>query len=164
LDLFDRLYMKWASEALNKRPGPPSRDRWDQIVLLLLTSKDPERMIRYRRLEASGPESLGSDAYELWEKMPDYMPDRVAVGITTLPELQAYAQAHEGAMRDQMERRGLLDRYDTIIAEQEELERERQARAKRSQRSIIIMGCAGMVTILIMMIVVFTLIAIQMGG
>jgi Asp/Glu/hydantoin racemase len=67
-------------------------------------------------------------------------------------------------MRDLMERRGLLDRYDTIIAAQEELERERRVRAKRSQRSIIIMGCAGMVTILIMMIVVFTIIIVKMGG
>ena len=164
MDLFDRIYLKWATRALTKYAGPPSRERWDEIVLLLLMSKDPERVVRYRRMEADGPESLGSDAYDLWEKMPDYMPNRVAPGVKTEADLQAYAGLLQGSMRELMDRRGLGDLYNRIVAEQEEIERARQAKAKQSQRSIMIMGCAGMVTILIMMIVVFTLIIIKLGS
>jgi hypothetical protein len=163
MDLFDRLYMKWAALALDKQLDPPSRTRWDEIVLFLLMSKDPARIARYRRIEADGPETLGSDAYDLWKKIPDYMPARAA-GIKTQPQLEAYAAAHHGKMRELMERRGLLDLYNTIIAQQEEIERERRARARRAQTSVIIMGCAGMGAILIMMLLVFIIIALKMIG
>jgi len=161
MDLFDRIYIKWATVALNKHMEAPSRERWDQIVLLLLDSKDPDRVRRYHRLEANGPEGLGSDAYELWEQVPSYMSSR-AQGVKTEPQLNAYAEAHQAAMRTLMERRGLLDRYNTIIAEQEQIEQERLARARRSQTTIVIMGCAGMGLILIMMLTVFIIIALKL--
>jgi hypothetical protein len=163
MDLFDRLYIKWATAALDKQKDPPSRERWDQIVLFLLMSKDPVRVVRYRRIEADGPESLGSDANDLWKKMPDYMPGR-APGVTTQPQLNAYAEANQGTMRTLMEQRGLLELYNAIIAQQEEIERERKARARRGQTSVIIMGCAGMGAILIMMLLVFIIIALKMTG
>jgi hypothetical protein len=163
MDLFDRLYMKWATIALDKQLDPPSRERWDEIVLFLLMSKDPDRVLRYRRIEADGPESVGSDAYDLWKKIPEYMPAR-APGVKTQPQLATYAEAHHGSMRVLMEQRGLLDLYDTIIARQEEIERERRARARRGQTSVIIMGCAGMGAIVIMMLIVFIIIALQMTG
>jgi hypothetical protein len=163
MDLFDRLYMKWANTALDKRMDPPSRERWDQIVLFLLMSKDPARIARYRRILAEGPESLGSDAYDLWKKIPEYMSSR-APGVKTQPQLNAYAEANQGAMRTLMEGRGLLKLYNTIVAQQEEIERERKARARRGQTSVIIMGCAGMGAILIMMLLVFIIIALKMAG
>jgi hypothetical protein len=163
IDLFDRLYLKWAAVALDKQLDPPSRGRWDEIVLFLLQSEDPARIARYRRIQADGPETLGSDAYDLWKKMPDYMPGR-AEGIKTQPQLEAYAAAHHGTMRELMERRGLLDQYNTVIAQQEEIERERRARAKRAQTSVIIMGCAGIGAILIMMLLVFIIIALKLMG
>src|SRR5436305_6046578 len=98
MDVFDRLYIKWASFALDKRMDPPSRERWDQTVLFLLMSKDPARVARYRRIEADGPESLGSDAYDLWKKMPEYMSSH-APGVKTQPQLNTYAEAHQGTMR-----------------------------------------------------------------
>jgi hypothetical protein len=155
--------MKWATVALDKRLDPPSRPRWDEIVLFLLMSKDPARIARYRRVEADGPETLGSDAYDLWKKMPDYMPGR-ARGVKTQPQLTAYAEANEGAMRQLMERRGQLDLYDTIIAKQEEIEQERRARARRGQTSVIVMGCAGMGAILIMVLLVMIVIALKLAG
>jgi hypothetical protein len=161
VDLFDRLYLKWATLALNKHSGPPSRERWDEIVLFLMMSKDPDRVSRYRRMEADNAESLGNDAYDLWEKMPGYM-SRRAPGVKTEPELKAYAEAHQGAMRELMERRGLLEHYNTIVAEQEIIEQERRARAKRGQKSIIIMGCAGMGAIIIMMLVIFIIIVLKL--
>jgi hypothetical protein len=166
LDLFDRLYIKWATVALRKQMDSPSRERWDEIVLFLLMSKDPVRIARYRRLEAEGPDSLGGDAYDLWEKMPAYMSNRAdgCAGIKTQSELTAYAEAHQDTMSQLMERRGLLELYNTIIAQQEEIERERRTRARRGQTGIIIMGCAGMGAILIMMLVVFIIIALKMAG
>lgn len=163
MDVFDRLYIKWASFALDKRMDPPSRERWDQIVLFLLMSKDPARVARYRRIEAEGPESLGSDAYDLWKKIPEYMSSR-APGVKTQPQLNAYAEAHQGNMRTLMEQRGLLDLYNTTVTQQEEIERDRKARARRGQTSVIIMGCAGMGAILIMMLLVFIIIALKMLG
>jgi Asp/Glu/hydantoin racemase len=67
-------------------------------------------------------------------------------------------------MRELMERRGLLDLYDTIIAQQEEIEQERRARARRGQTSVIIIGCAGMASILIMILIVFAIIALKLIG
>jgi len=163
MDLFDRLYIKWATFALDKRMDPPSRERWDEIVLFLLMSKDPIRVARYRRIEADGPESLGSDAYDLWKKMPDYMPGR-APGVKTQPQLNAYAAAHQDSMCGLMEQRGLLDLYNAIVTQQEEIELERKARARRGQTSVIIMGCAGMGAILVMMLLVFIIIALKMLG
>src|SRR3954469_9159593 len=101
MDLFDRLYMKWATIALDKHRDPPSRERWNEIVLFLLMSKDHARVARYRRIEADGPESLGSDAYDLWKKMPEYMSSR-AEGIKTQPQLNGYAEVHQGTMRELM--------------------------------------------------------------
>jgi len=163
MDLFDRLYMKWATVALDKRMDPPSRERWDQIVLFLLMSKDPARVARYRRILAEGPETLGSDAFDLWKKIPEHMSSR-APGVKTQPQLNAYAEAHLDTMRTLMESRGLLDLYNTIVAQQEEIESERRARARRGQTSVIIMGCAGMGAILIMMLLVFIIIALKMAG
>jgi len=161
MDVFDRLYMKWATVALDKRLDPPSRPRWDEIVLFLLMSKDPERMARYRRIEADGPDTLGSDAYNLWKKMPDYMSGRAA-NVKTQPQLKAYAEANLGAMRTLMEQRGLQELYDTVIAKQEEIEQERRARARRGQTNVMIMGCAGMGAILIMLLVVLVIIALKL--
>jgi hypothetical protein len=163
LDLFDRLYMKWASTALDRQRDPPKRERWDEIVLFLLMSKDPLRMARYRRLESDAPGSLGNDAYDLWKEMPDYMLGS-ARGIKTQPALKAYAEANEGTMRQLMERRDLLDLYNTIIAQQGEIEQERRARARRGQTSIIIIGCAGMASILLMILIVFAMIAFKLIG
>ena len=163
MDVFDRLYIKWASFALDKRMDPPSRERWDEIVLFLLMSKDPLRMARYRRLESDAPGSLGNDAYDLWKEMPDYMLGS-ATGIKTQPALKAYAEAHQGTMRQLMERRGLLDLYNTIIVQQEEIEQERRVRARRGQTSVIIIGCAGMASILLMILIVFAIIAFKLIG
>jgi hypothetical protein len=163
MDLFDRLFMKWATIALDKQLDPPSRERWDETVLFLLMSKDPDRVLRYRHIEGDGPESLGSDAYDLWKKIPEYMPAR-AHSVKTQPQLVAYAEVHHGNMRGLMERRGLLDLYNTIVVQQEEIERERRARARRGQTSVIIMGCAGIGAILIMMLIVFIIIALKMTG
>jgi hypothetical protein len=161
LDVFDSLYMKWATVALDKRLDPPSRPRWDEIVLFLLMSKDPVRIARYRRIEADGPDTLGSDAYELWKKMPDYMSCRVA-NVKTQPQLAAYAEANQGAMRQLMERRGLQELYESIITKQQEIEHERRARARRGQTGVLIMGCAGMGAILIMLLVVLVIIALKL--
>src|SRR5688572_742052 len=75
-DPFDRLYKRWAEYAVEKHLDPPSREMWDKIVLLLISSKDPERSRLYRRIDAEGPDSLGSDAYDLWLKVPGYTAGR----------------------------------------------------------------------------------------
>ncbi len=162
MDLFDRIYTRWATYALDHRLDPPSRERWDEIVLFLLISKDPLRIARYRRMEADGQESLGGDAYDLWKKIPDDMPGRLT-GIKTVSAVKAYAEGHQDTMRELMERRGMADHYTSIIAEQAEIERERRARGKRGQTSIIIMGCAGMGAILIMILIVLFIIVLQMA-
>jgi len=155
--------MKWASTALDRQRDPPKRERWDEIVLFLLMSKDPLRMARYRRLESDSPGSLGNDAYDLWKEMPNYMLGS-ATGIKTQSALKAYAEARQGTMRQLMEGRGLLDMYNTIIAQQEEVEQERRARARRGQTSVIVIGCAGMASILIMILIVFAIIALKLIG
>ena len=162
-DTFDRLYSKWANYALDRRKDPPSRERWDLTVLFLLMSEDPDRVTRYHRIEANGPDTLGSDAFELWSKTPDYTPNRVAP-VRTQADLRAYEIAHRGSMRELMEARGLAERYRTIAAEQEEYERIRREKARRGQTSVIIIGCAGMGAILIMILTVLFIIALQMAG
>jgi hypothetical protein len=160
-DPFDRLYSKWAGLALERRDDVPSRERWDSAVLFLLLSEDPDRVARYRRVEANGPESLGSDAFELWSKLPNYMPNRNAP-VRTQNDLRTYEILHRGAMQELMEARGLGERYSAIVAEQEEYELQRKAKARRGQTSVMIMGCAGMGAILIMMLTVLLIIGLQL--
>lgn len=162
-DPFDRLYSRWANHALDKRVDPPSRERWDEIALFLLCSRDPERVARYRDIASWRGEGLGADAYELWDKMPDYTVNKSA-GVKTQKELEAYEAANRGTMRTLMEARGLGERYREIVAAQVEYDRIRQERAKRAQNSVLIMGCAGMGAIVLMIMVVFLIIALQMTG
>jgi hypothetical protein len=162
-DPFDRLYSRWANYALDKRLDPPSRERWDDTVLFLLMSQDPERVALYKDIARGHGESLGADVYELWSKMPDYFVNRAAP-VKTQAELKAYEQAHLGSMKALMEARGLGERYNAILAEQVEHDRVRSEKAKRSQNTILIMGCAGIGAIVIMMLVVFLIIALQMAG
>ncbi|MFL5733163.1 MAG: hypothetical protein ACJ78Q_08180, partial [Chloroflexia bacterium] len=58
-DPFDRIYAHWAGQAMKSAEDHPSRERWDSIVLRLILSEDPQRVARYRNLEATGPGSLG---------------------------------------------------------------------------------------------------------
>ncbi|MGA7733638.1 MAG: hypothetical protein WCD37_20440 [Chloroflexia bacterium] len=162
-DPFDRLYSRWASYALDKGLAPPSRERWDATVLFLLSSQDPERVARYRDVVLGRGDSLGTDAYELWEKTPDYVPNRSA-RVKTQRELQIYEAAHLGSMRTLMEARGLGERYKAIVAGQVEYDRVRREKAKKAQNSVLIMGCAGMGSILLMMLSVLLIIALQMTG
>ena len=162
-DPFDRLYSRWANHALDKRLDPPSRERWDVIVLFLLSSADPERVGRYRDVGLGRGESLGADAYELWDKTPDYVANKTA-RVKTQKELNAYEAAHVGSMRQLMEARGLGERYRAIVEGQAEYDRARRERAKRAQNSVLVMGCAGMGAILLMMLIVFLIIALQLMG
>lgn len=161
-DPFDRLYLQWAAHAMEKRLDPPSRERWDVIVLRLILSKDPNRVARYKRLEAGGEESLGADALELWQKTPSYTPN-LSVKVKDRAALHAYAQSQTGSMRRLMEGQGEGERYAQIVSEYEAYLAERKARAKSGQRSVLIMGCAGMGAILIMMLTVLLIIALQMA-
>jgi hypothetical protein len=161
-DPFDRIYLKWASHALGQRLDPPGRAWWDRIVQRLVLSRDPDRIARYRNLEAIGDETLGGDAYELWRKSPEGTPDRVA-RISTQPELEAYAASQHGSMRRMMEREGQGERYAEIIAAYEAYLEERRARIKKGQQQVLIIGCAGMGAIVIMMLTVFLIIALQMA-
>src|SRR5687767_6651605 len=104
-DPFDRLYKRWAEHAIGKRTDPPSRERWDQIVSFLLQSEDPERRRRYSYIESYGSETLGADAYALWEKMPEYTENR-SVPAATWPELNAYEELHRGSMARLMQAQG----------------------------------------------------------
>lgn len=162
-DPFDKLYSRWANFALDKRLNPPSRERWDDTVLFLLMSQDPERVLLYKDISRGRGDSLGADAYELWSKMPDYFTNRSAP-VKTQNELRAYEDAHVGSMRVLMESKGLGERYQAILAEQIEYDRVRREKAKRSQNTIMIMGCAGIGSIVIMMLVVFLIIGLQLAG
>ena len=159
-DPFDRLYARWAKQAERQRIDPPSRERWDAIVLRLILSEDPDRVRRYRSIEANGPDSLGADAYELWHKTPDYTPN------LSVPKegFAAYEEAHRGSMRRLMEQQGILDRYNAIIAAQVEraLSPEEKARARRAQQQVLIIGCAGMGLIAIMVLTVLLIIALRL--
>lgn len=160
-DPFDRIYIYWSQTAIKGRENPPSRERWDAIVLRLILSEDPDRVARYRNLEATGPDGLGADAYELWHKMPTYTPN-LTVPAGTWPE---YEKTQRGSMRRVMQAQGLLDRYNAAVEGQQRSYIEQQealrARARSAQRSILIIGCAGMALILILVLTVLLIIALK---
>jgi hypothetical protein len=170
-DPFDRLYMHWAEHALRKHPNPPSRERWDEIILRLISSEDPQRVRLYRRIEAIGNDTLGGDAYELWSKMPEYTTNRSAP-IKTVPELVEYAAQHRGSMRRLMEAQGLGDKYSAIIAAQKP-PRSRfsidpddpadKPRVRRSQMGVLVIGCAGMLALVLMVLTALLLIGLGMA-
>ena len=161
-DPFDRIYAHWSGEAIATREDPPSRERWDSIVLRLILSEDPERVLRYRNLEATGSGTLGGDAYELWRKMPTYMPNRSVPAATWAD----YEPAQRGSMRRLMQAQGLLDRYSLVAEAAQrayvEQQQAREARARSAQRSVLLVGCAGMALIALMMLTVFLIIAIKL--
>jgi hypothetical protein len=161
-DVFDRIYLKWAEHALSKGTSPPSRERWDAIVLRLILSRDPTRIARYTYLEAQSDESLGADAFELWSKTPAYTPN-LSVSIKDRDALRAYAEAHLGSMRRLMEGQRLGERYEQIVADYEDYLVERKARARRGQQQVMIIGCAGMGAIVVMMLTVLLVIVLQMA-
>ncbi len=172
VDAFDRLYLRWAERAMDKRLDPPSRERWDEIVLRLLLSEDPQRVKLYRQVEATGEDSLGGDAYHLWTKMPDYTADRTAP-IATLRELEDYAGKHRGSMWRLMEARGLGDRYLAVVAAQprrgaapvEGADKPVDpARARRAQMNVMIIGCAGIGAIIFMALTVLLIVALKTLG
>lgn len=169
-DPFDRLYERWAEHALRKHLDPPSRERWDEIVLRLISSEDPERVRLYRRIEAAGDDTLGGDAYGLWSKMPLYTTNR-SVALKTLPQLAEYATGHHGSMRRLMEAKGLGEKYHAIVAAQKP-KRSRfsidpddpadKPRVRRSQMSVLAISCAGMLALILMALTALLLIAIGM--
>lgn len=167
-DPFDRLYMRWAEHALRKHLDPPSRERWDEIVLRLISSEDPQRVRLYARIEAVGEDTLGGDAYELWSKMPAYTTNR-STPIKTLPELKTYAAQHRGSMRRLMEARGLGEKYSGMAP----AEKPRRSafsidpddpadkpRVRRSQMGVLGIGCAGMLALLVMLLAALLLIGL----
>lgn len=170
-DPFDRLYVRYAQQALRKHMDPPSRERWDEIVLRLISSEDPERVRLYRRIEAVGDDTLGGDAFALWSKMPTYMPDR-SIPAKTVREVNEYAAEHRGSMRRLMESRGLGDKYHAIVSTPKP-QRSRlsidpedpadKPRVRRSQTSVLIIGCAGMGTLLLMLLSALLLIGLGMA-
>jgi hypothetical protein len=166
-DPFDRVYSYWAEQAIGQRKEPPSRERWDAIVLRLILSEDPDRMRRYRNLEATGPGSLGADAYELWSKMPAYTPN-LSVPSGNWPDFHAYEEAHRGSMKRHMGGQGLLDTYNEMVSgerrsqEPKELTEAQQAKAKRAQANVMIIGCVGMAAIAFMILTVLLIIAFQL--
>lgn len=173
-DAFDLLYLRWAETALNTRQGAPSRERWDELVLRLISSLDPDRVRLYRRIGATGEDSLGADAYDLWRKMPDYTPGLHAPA-KTWPELAAYAEAHRGSMRRLMQARGLGDKYNSAVAGQPgshtpSLESQPlgkavdRVQARRAQTRIMLIGCVGMMALLFMVLTVLLIIALKALG
>jgi hypothetical protein len=160
-DAFDRLYLEWAKSAIKQRLDPPSRERWDAIVLRLLLSEDPDRIRRYKWIESALPDGLGADAYELWRKTPGYTPN-LSVPIKTIPDFETFEQEHRGSMRRLMESQGLGDRYAAILSDYEQYLAERKARIKRGQTRVLVMGCAGMGVILAMMLSVLLIILLRL--
>jgi hypothetical protein len=160
-DAFDRLYSEWAKSAIKQRLDPPSRERWDAIVLRLLLSEDPDRVRRYKWIESTLPDGLGADAYELWRKTPDYTPN-LSLPIKTVPDFETFEQAHRGSMRRLMESQGVGDRYSSILSDYEQYLAERKARIKRGQTRVLVMGCAGMGVILAMMLSVLLIILLRL--
>ena len=156
-DPFDRLYERWAAHAVDEHPAIPSREMWDKIILLLISSKDPERIRLYRRIDAEGPDSLGSDAYGLWRKVPNYTANR-SIPFTNWEDFNAYTKAHEGSMRQVMEKAGLGDRYKTILEEVA----ARKAQVKRGQAGVLTMGCIGLSAIAFMDLTVLLIIGIRL--
>ncbi len=162
-DPFDRLYLEWAKDALKERLDPPSRERWDAIVLRLILSEDPSRVKRYRWIESTLPESFGADASELWRKTPDYTPN-LSVPLKTVAALEEYVQTHEGSMRRLMESQGLGERYAALLADYEQYLTDRKARIKRGQTQVLVIGCAGISFILVMILSVFLIIFLRLNG
>jgi hypothetical protein len=164
-DPFDRLYASWARQVIGKRAAPPSRERWDSIVLRLILSEDPDRVNRYRRIEGTEPESLGADAYELWSKMPSYTPN-LTVSAAQWPDFAEYERAHRGSMKRLMGDQGLLERYDAIVAAQSEPARTPadRAQARRAQAGVLIIGCVGMSLIAFMVLTVLLIMALRFSG
>lgn len=166
-DPFDRIYSLWAEQAMGQRKGIPSRERWDAIVLRLILSEDPDRVRRYRNLEATGPGTLGADAYELWSKMPSYTPN-LTVPLGSRPDFHAYEEAQRGSMKRLMGGQGLLDKYNEMVSEASRLQEPKElseadkARAKRAQASVFMIGCAGMAAIAFMLLTVLLIIALRM--
>ena len=170
-DPFDRLYTRWAEHAWRKHLDAPSRERWDEIVLRLISSEDPARVRLYKRIEAMGDDTLGGDAYELWSKMPDYTANR-SVPLKTLAELAEYAARHHGSMRRLMEAKGLGEKYGEIVAAQKP-KRSRfsidpddpadKPRVRRSQMSVLVIGCAGMLALLLMVLTALLIIALGLA-
>jgi hypothetical protein len=163
VDPFDKLYSKWATYALDKRRDPPSRERWDAIVMFLLTSRDPARQERYVDVASGKGESLGSDAYKLWLEMPDDASNKTAP-VRTKEELAEYEKEHLGSMRTVMEARGLGERYNSIVTEQVAFDTARSQRARKAQTSVVIMGCVGIGAIILMMLTVLLIIGLQVLG
>jgi hypothetical protein len=170
-DPFDRLYMVWAEHAMSKHFDPPSRERWDEIVLRLISSEDPQRVRLYRRIEAAGSDSLGGDAYDLWSKMPNYTTNRNAP-IKTVPELVEYAAQHRGSMQRLMEAQGLGEKYSAIIAAQKprrspfSIDPDNPAdkpRVRRSQMGVLVIGCVGMLALVLMVLTALLLIGLGMA-
>lgn len=168
-DPFDKIYTHWAEQAVKRHLDPPTRERWDSIVLRLILSEDPARVRRYSRLEDSRPEGLGADAFELWRKTPPYT-ENLSRPFNGWEEFGAYEEKTRGSMRRLMERDGLGERYSAMIEAQERYsytskpDEERLARARRGQSAIILMGCAGIAAIAVMMLTVLLIIAIRLNG
>ncbi len=162
-DPFDRLYSHWANYALDKNSNPPSKKRWDEAVYFLLRSEDPTRKARYRRIAATQPGSLGADAYELWQQLPDYTADKHAPA-TNKNDLRYYEGINAGSMARYMEGIGQGEWYRRILVEQAEVERQRREKGRRGQMSVIIIGCVGLASIAVMILTVLLIIALRMGG
>lgn len=164
-DPFDRVYRHWAEVAVKQYLDPPSRERWDKIVMRLILSEDPSRVRRYRHLEDSGPEGLGADAYELWQKTPPYTKN-LSIKFSGWPDFDAYEQAQRGSMKRVMETQGLGERYRQMVEAQEQYGRKPghdPARVKRAQTSVVIMGCVGIALIGVMMLAVLVIIAVRLS-
>jgi hypothetical protein len=162
-DPFDRLYLSWAEHALNRRLDPPSRERWDSIVLRLLLSEDPDRVKRYKYIESTMQGGLGDDAYELWRKLPPYT-ENLTAKARTRAEIRAYAQAHRGTMRELMQSQGLGERYEAILRDYAIYMQERRARARKGQQSVLVIGCVGMGFIVLMALTVLLIVALKLAG
>jgi hypothetical protein len=158
-DAFDRLYLRWAEHALSSNHEPPSRERWDSVVLRLILSEDPARVARYRRIESANPDGLGADAYELWSKMPDYTPNR-AVPLRTITEVREYAARQRGATRRLMEAQGLGAKYEQAISTDAQM----KVKVRKAQQSVLLIGCIGISAIIFMMLTVFLIIGLQLLG
>ena len=158
-DPFDRLYKTWAEQAFHERLEPPSRAMWDRIILLLISSNDPERIRRYRRIDAEGPDSLGSDANEIWRKVPGYTSHR-SIPLTNRADLDSHIKANEGSMRQVMDKAGQSERYHLIL----EQAAARKVQVKRGQAQVITMGCIGLSLIAFMALTVLLIIGLRLAG
>lgn len=164
-DAFDRLYRRWAEYALSKNLDPPARERWDLIVWRLVSSLDPNRIVRYSRIDADGPDSLGADAYELWSKTPTYTPG-LSIKAKTMREVGEYEQRTRGSMRVLLESKGQLDLYERMLQADAThvLPRttEEQARARKAQIRVLTIGCIGISIIVFMALTVLLIAAVKL--